>query len=118
MPRVRHRSEAVDVDHGQLVGRHLNRCAVVISLDKLAPVRGRATSGRDGRRIVWFAEVFENLTSRGRSHPGRRPLATPRVEVRRLRPAVFSEPDVAATGGARKWKLLPRPGQEFRPGDP
>ncbi len=37
-----HRSEAVDVDHGLLVGRHLHRCAVVISLDKLAPVGWRA----------------------------------------------------------------------------
>jgi hypothetical protein len=45
MPRVRHRSEAVDIDHGQLVGRHLNRFAVVMRLDEFAPVGGRATSG-------------------------------------------------------------------------
>ena len=92
-------SEAVDVDVGQLDGRRLNRCAVVISLDKLAPVRGRATSGRDGRRLEWFAEVFENLPDR--------------LWLR----DEGNEPDVAATGGARKWKLLPHPGQEFRPGN-
>ncbi len=41
-PRVRRGSEAVDVDHGQLVGRHLNRFAVVMILDELAPVGGRS----------------------------------------------------------------------------
>ena len=43
MPRVGLRSEAVNVDHGQLVYPSLNRFAVVMSLDKLAPVGGRAS---------------------------------------------------------------------------
>jgi hypothetical protein len=66
MPRVRHRSEAVNVDHGQLVYPSLNRSAVVMSLDELAPVGGRATSGRDGGWLEWFAEVCENLSHRSR----------------------------------------------------
>ena len=32
MPRVRHRSEAVDIDHGQLVYPSLNRFAIVMDL--------------------------------------------------------------------------------------
>jgi len=95
MPRFRHRSEATDVDHGQLVGRHLNRCAVVISLDKLAPVRGRATSGRDGRRLEWFAEVFENLPDR----PWLRDED--------------NEPDVAATGGHASGNSSPTRARSF-----
>ena len=55
MPRVRHRSEAVNVDHGQLVYPSLNRFAVVMSLDELAPVGGRATSGRDGGVVLFYA---------------------------------------------------------------
>jgi len=114
-PRVRRRSEAVDVDHGQLVGRLLKDCPVVMGLDNVAPVGGRATGRQDWRRFERFAEVCQGLTSRGRSHPGLRPLANLRFEVSRLLPAVFSEPDVAAARGARKWKLLPHPGHEFRP---
>ena len=60
-----------------------------------------------------FAEMCQGLTLRGRSHPGLCPLANLRFEVSRLLPAVFSEPDVAAAGGARKWKLLAHPGHEF-----
>ena len=108
----------MDVDHGQFVGRHLDRFAVVMGLHELAPVDGRATSGRDGRRLEWFAEVREGLTSRGRSHPGLLPLANLRFEVSRLLPAVSSEPNVAATVRALERKLLPHPGHEFRPRDP
>ena len=43
VPRVRHRSEAVNVDRGQLVGRGLKDRPVVVRLDELAPVGGRAT---------------------------------------------------------------------------
>ncbi len=110
MPRVRHRSEAVDIDHGQLVGRHLNRFAIVMGLHELAPVGGRATSRRHRRRYEWFTQVGENLASRGRSLPGLLPLANLRFEVSRLLPAVFSEPDVTAAGWALERKLLPNPG--------
>ena len=54
-PRVRRRSEAVNIDHGQLVGRHLNRFAIVMDLHELTPVNRRATGGRDGRRFERFA---------------------------------------------------------------
>ena len=40
--------------HWQLVGRHLNRFAVVMRLDEFAPVGGRATSGRHR----WWLERF------------------------------------------------------------
>jgi elongation factor G len=51
----------VDVDHGQLLGRRLNRFAVVMSLDKLAPVGGRAAGGRHRRRFERFAQVGEEF---------------------------------------------------------
>ena len=61
------RSEAVDVDHGQeSLSVALKDVAVVMGLHELAPVGGRATSGRDGRRLEWFAEVCENLSDRPR----------------------------------------------------
>ena len=43
-PRVRRRSEAVDVDHGQLVYPSLKDCPVVMGLHELSPVDRRATS--------------------------------------------------------------------------
>jgi len=60
-PRIRHRSEAVDVDRGQLVGRRLNRFAVVVSLDKVGSVGGWASSGCERRRLERSAEVREDL---------------------------------------------------------
>ena len=98
--------------------RRLKDFPVVVGLDNLAPVGGRATGGREGRWFEWFAEVCQGLTSRGRSHPGLLPLANLRVEVSRLLPAVSSEPDVAAARGARKWKLLPHPRHQLGPGNP
>ena len=115
-PRGWRRSEAVNIDHGQLVGRHLNRFAIIMDLHELAPVSGRATSGRDGRRFERFAEVCQGLTSRGRSHPGLLPLANLSLRVSRLLPAVSSEADVTATRWARKRKLLPHPCHQFRQG--
>ena len=93
--------------------RRLKDCPVVVGLDNLAPVGGRATGRQDWRRRERFAEVCQGLTSRGRSHPGLLPLANLRFEVSRLLPAVSSAPDVAAAGGARKWKLLPHPCHQF-----
>ena len=37
VPRVRHRSEAVDVDRGQLVGRGLMKTVVIVSLHQITP---------------------------------------------------------------------------------
>ena len=45
-PRGWRRSEAVDVDRGQFLGRRLNDVPVIMDLHELAPVSGRATSGR------------------------------------------------------------------------
>ena len=66
----------------------------------LGPDGGRATSGRDGGRLEWFAEVCENLPDRPRFR------------------AEGNEPDVAAAVRALKRKLLPHPGHQFRPGNP
>ena len=89
-----------------------------MALHELSPVNRRATGGRDGRWFERFAEVCQGLISRGRSHPGLLPLANLRFEVSRLLPAVFSQPDVAATRWALERKLLPHPGHEFRPRNP
>jgi hypothetical protein len=51
----------VDVDHGQLVYPSLNRFAVVMRLDELAPVGGWAMSGRHRWWFERFAEMGENL---------------------------------------------------------
>ena len=58
-------SQAVDVDHGQLVGRRLKDYPVFIGLHELSSVGRRATGGRDGRRLERFAEVV--LFKGGRS---------------------------------------------------
>jgi hypothetical protein len=56
----------VDVDHLQLVGRYLNRFAVVMRLDELAPVGGRAASGRHRWWLERFAEVCQDFPDRPR----------------------------------------------------
>jgi hypothetical protein len=91
----------VNIDHGQLVYPSLNRFAIVMDLHELTPVGRWATSGRHRWRLERIAEVCENLTSRGLSHPGLRPLANLRFEVSRLLPAVCSEPDVTVAVAAR-----------------
>jgi len=40
-------SQAVNVDHGQLVGRRLKESPVVVDLHELSPVGRRTTGGRD-----------------------------------------------------------------------
>ena len=75
----------MNIDHGQLVGRHLNRFAIVMGLHELAPVDRRATGGRHRRRFEQFAKMREDFPDRARiGDEG-------------------DEPDVAAAGGARKW---------------
>ena len=64
----------------QLVYRFLKDVAVVVALDELAPVGGRPRAG----------EMSGGAASRGRSHPGLRPLANLRFEVGRLLPAAFA----------------------------
>jgi hypothetical protein len=56
----------VNVDHGQLIGRRLKDCPVVMDLDELALVGRRASSGRERRRLERFAQVCENLPNRAR----------------------------------------------------
>ena len=98
--------------------RRLKDVAVVLGLNELVPVGRRSPRGCDWWRLERFAKMGEGLTSRVRSHPGLRPLANPRFEVSRLLPAVSSRSDVAAAGGARKWKLLPHPSHQLGPGNP
>ena len=59
-----------------------------MDVHEFAPVGGRATSGRDRRRFERPTQVREDLTLRGRSHPGLLPLANLRFDVSRLLPAV------------------------------
>ena len=53
VPCVRHGSQAVDVDHGQFVGRRLDRFAVVMGLDEL----DRPTSGNDALILAHIGKV-------------------------------------------------------------
>ena len=94
------RSKAVDIDHGQLVYPSLNRFAIVMHLHELAPGGGWAASRRDGWRFQRLAEVCQNLTSRGLSHPGLRPLANLRFEVSRLLARFKAAGDTCASAAA------------------
>ena len=60
------RSAAVDVDHWQIVGRGLKDVAIVMDLHELAPVGGRATSGRQRWRLERFAKMREDFPDRPR----------------------------------------------------
>ena len=60
------RSHRVDVDRRRLVKRRLNRVAVMMHLDELAPVGGPAPGGRDGRRFKRLAESLEDFPNRAR----------------------------------------------------
>jgi hypothetical protein len=90
----------VDVDRGQFVYPSLKDVAVIVNLHELALVGGRAAGGRHRRRFERFAQVGEELPDR------------PRLRDER------DQTDVAATVRALERKLLPHPGQEFRPGNP
>ena len=58
MPRVRHRSEAVEIDHGQLVYPSLSRFAIVMELHELAPgFGGTRSAGCRRRRLGTRAET-------------------------------------------------------------
>ena len=80
--------------------RRLKDCPVVMDLHELSPVNRRATGGREGRWLERFAEVCQDLPDQ------------PWIGDER------DQPDVAAAGGARKWKLLPHPRHQFRPRNP
>jgi hypothetical protein len=71
------RSQQVDVDHRQVVGRRLNRVAVVMGLHELAPVSGRATGRRDGSRLERLSQMRQDL----RIGPGSRTGSPPQPEV-------------------------------------
>ena len=100
MPSVRHSSETVDVDCGQVVWRLLKDVAVVVDLNQLAPVGGRAAGGRDRWWLERFAQVREDLSDR------------PRLGDE------GNEPDVAAACWALERKLLPHPRYQLGPGNP
>jgi len=59
-------SEAVDVAVGQLVGRRLKDCPVVVELHELDPIGVRYTGRRDGQRFERFTKVREDLPDRAR----------------------------------------------------
>ena len=80
--------------------RRLKDIPVVVDLREVGPVGGRATSRRHRRRFERFAQVGEDLPDR------------PRLRDER------DQPDVAAAVRALERKLLPHPGQEFRPSNP
>ena len=96
----RYRSEAVDVDRGQLVWRGLQEVAVVLGLNELVPVGRRAPRGCDWWRLERFAKMREDLPD------------GPRLRDER------DQPDVAAARWALERKLLPNPGHQFRPRNP
>ena len=54
------------IDVGQLVGRCLKDCPVVVDLHELSPVGRWATGGRDGRWFERFAEVCHDFPDRAR----------------------------------------------------
>ena len=97
---VRYCSDAVDIDCGQFVGCRLQDVAIVMSVHELTPVGGRAPGRRDGWWLKRFAQMREDLPDRPRF----------RDEC--------DQPDIAAAVRARKWKLLPHPRHQFRPGNP
>ena len=98
--RVRHRSEAVDIKHGQFVRRGLKDVAIVMGLHELALVGGRAPGRRDGWWLQRLAEVCENLPDR----PWLRDKG--------------DQPDVTATVWALERELLTRAGHQLCPGNP
>ncbi len=69
--------------------RRLKDVAIVMDLHELAPVGGRATGGRDGRRLKRFAQASETLPDR----PWLRDEG--------------KEPDAAAAGWTLERRLLP-----------
>lgn len=73
----------VDVDHGRLVGRGLNRIAIVMGLHELAPFGGRAP--RTGRGVAPFANVAER---EGRHGPPELVMASGFLRRDGLRPVV------------------------------
>jgi prepilin-type processing-associated H-X9-DG protein len=87
----------VDVDHGEVVGRGLDDVSIVMRLDELGPVDGRATGGSERGRFEGLAEVRENLPDGGRvGDEG-------------------DEADVTAARGALERNVLADAGEELGP---
>ena len=124
MPRVRHRSEAVDVDHGQLVYPSLEDVAVVMSLDKLAPGGGRSTAGETGGgssgspRCVRIVRIGPVSRTGSTQQPGVAKSAKARDGFALGKQPERNQPDVAAAVRALERKLLSHPRQQFRPCNP
>ena len=68
-PRVRHGSEAADVDRSHLGGRRLIDVAVIMGLNELGPVRRWVAGRRDGRRLERFTEVCLDLPRKSAAGP-------------------------------------------------
>lgn len=123
MPCVRQDSEALDVDHGQLIGRRLEDIAVVMSLEKLAPVGGWTAVGCDRWRLKRSAKMGQNLADWARlretdgfaslsgcsEHSSRRFVAP--IQPAACSPAGFSARSVTMPTSSRStaaWPMLPR----------
>jgi hypothetical protein len=93
------RSERVDVDQGELVGRGLDDVTIVMRLDEIEPVDRRPAGGRERGRFERLADRLEDLPDGCRvGDEG-------------------DESDVAAAGRALEWKLLADAGEELGPRD-
>ena len=90
----------MDVDCGQLVYPSLKDVAVVVNLDELGPVGGRASRRSKQRRLRGFAKMGQDLPDRSWLRDER------------------DEPDIAAAVRALKWKLLRHPRHEPGPRNP
>jgi hypothetical protein len=93
------RSERVDVDHGELVGRGLDDVTIVMRLDEFGRIGGRPAGGRERGRFEGFVDRLEDLPD------GRRVGDE------------GDEADVAAASRALEWKLLADAGEELGPCD-
>ncbi len=89
MPRVRHRSEAVEIDHGQLVYPSLNRFAIVMDLHELGPGFGVTRSAGCRRR---------RLGTRAKTPPPTRAISFAQASSRRVMRAGLCLSVAAASG--------------------
>ena len=104
--------------------RRWNDVAIVMDLHELAPVGGRATSGRHRWRLERFAKMREDFLDRPRL-ADRKSAATGGCQGAKARDGFALvkqsegyQPDIAAAVGALEGKLLPHPGHEFGPRNP
>ena len=116
-------SQRVDVDHGQLVYPSPERCrgrkwACTISPQSVGGPRAGETGGAlsGSRRWVRIFRIVPGSRTGSPQQPEVAKRAKARDGFALVKQSERDQPDVTAAGGARKWKLLPHPRHEFRPG--